>query len=343
MSKNAWSPGPDQPVGEVVRVRVAPLARDRVDRLDLVRAHLVEPLVGQRHDLVLADAGLEGLDDVLVDAVDHRRGLVSSMISSCDLICRASSMSCWASTTRQALPLHLEQERRLDDVHADRLVGEAGLLQQPLDLAYRGLHQPGRRGDRAAHAEHAGPAVSSGSQLRVQLVVPGGRAEVPEPGIGVLAGEQRVAGHLVAERAADPGLRRVADVVEVEEQERPALAGLQGRRGPAPAGSAAAGRSRPAPRSRRPCVRVLAAAPRSSVHLVRSAEPVVDLDVLGLQRRGPESAPAGRAGSRSPPRPGRCSRDACTAARSRPRPASARRARAPPRSRGRSPCAAGSG
>ena len=75
MSKNAWSPGPDQPVGEVVRVRVAALARDRVDRLDLVRAHLVQPLVGQRDDLVLPDAGLERLDDVLVDAVDHRRGL----------------------------------------------------------------------------------------------------------------------------------------------------------------------------------------------------------------------------------------------------------------------------
>ena len=76
MSKNAWSPGPDQPVGEVVRVRVAPLAGDRVDRLDLVGAHLVEPLVGQRDDLVLADAGLQHLDDVLVDAVDHRRRLV---------------------------------------------------------------------------------------------------------------------------------------------------------------------------------------------------------------------------------------------------------------------------
>ncbi len=90
---------PDQPVGEVVRVRVAPLAGDRVDRLDLVGAHLVEPLVGQRDDLVLPDAGLERLDDVLVDAVDHRRGLVEQHDLVGDLICRASSMSCWASTT----------------------------------------------------------------------------------------------------------------------------------------------------------------------------------------------------------------------------------------------------
>src|SRR6202000_797976 len=36
--------GADEAVGEVVRVRVAALARDRVHGLDLVGAHLVEPL-----------------------------------------------------------------------------------------------------------------------------------------------------------------------------------------------------------------------------------------------------------------------------------------------------------
>jgi len=56
-----------------VRVRAAALAGDRVDCLDVVAAHLVETLVGQRHDLVLARARLEGLEDVLVDAVHHRR------------------------------------------------------------------------------------------------------------------------------------------------------------------------------------------------------------------------------------------------------------------------------
>src|SRR5215470_5181703 len=63
----------DDPVGEVVRVRAAALARDRIDRLDAVRAHLVEALGGQADDLVFARAGLERLEDVLVDAVDHRR------------------------------------------------------------------------------------------------------------------------------------------------------------------------------------------------------------------------------------------------------------------------------
>ena len=45
------------------------------------------------------------------------------------------------------------------------------------------------------------------------------------------AREQRVADHLVAEGTADPRLRGVADVVEVEEQERSALAALQRRLG----------------------------------------------------------------------------------------------------------------
>src|SRR5690606_18560222 len=49
----------------------------------------------------------------------------------------------------------------------------------------------------------------------------------------VAAHQQRVADHLVAERAADPRLRRVPDVVEVEQQERPALARLERRLRPA--------------------------------------------------------------------------------------------------------------
>ena len=65
----------DQPVGEDVRVRAAPLARDRVDRLDELRAHLEQARVRERHDVALADARLQRLEDVLVDAVDHRAGL----------------------------------------------------------------------------------------------------------------------------------------------------------------------------------------------------------------------------------------------------------------------------
>src|ERR1035437_4496662 len=67
--------GTDNSVGEVVRVRVAPLTRDCVNCLDLVGTHLVESLVGERDDLVLTNTGLEGFEDVLIDTVDHCRGL----------------------------------------------------------------------------------------------------------------------------------------------------------------------------------------------------------------------------------------------------------------------------
>jgi hypothetical protein len=46
---------------------------------------------------------------------------------------------------RQALPLHLEEERRLDDVDPDRLVGDAGVGEQPPDLGDRLRHQPDGR------------------------------------------------------------------------------------------------------------------------------------------------------------------------------------------------------
>src|SRR5271165_1149419 len=61
--------------------------------------------------------------------------------------------------------------------------------------------------------------------------MPHRRAEVPQYRVPVPE-QQGVADHLVAERTADPGLRRVADVVEVEEQEGAALARLERRPGP---------------------------------------------------------------------------------------------------------------
>jgi len=226
--------GADQPVGEVVRVRVAALPGDRVDGLDLVRAHLVEPLVGERDDLILPDAGLQRLGDVLVDAVDHGGRLVEQRDLVGALDDARVEHQLLRVHDRQSLPLHLEEERRLDDVHADRHVGDAGLDEQRLDLGDGVDHQPDRRRHRAAEAEEAGPVVLLRHPLRVDLVVLDRRPEVPQDRV-LVAGEQRVADHLVAERATDPGLGRVADVVEVEEQESPALAALQRLAGPAEA------------------------------------------------------------------------------------------------------------
>src|SRR5665213_1199551 len=53
-----------------------------------------------------------------------------------------------------------------------------------------------------------------------------GGSEVPQHRLGT-TGEQRVPGHLVAERPADPGLRDIPNVVEVEEQKRATVARLK--------------------------------------------------------------------------------------------------------------------
>ncbi len=49
------------------------------------------------------------------------------MISSADLMTRASSIVLLGVDDGQALPLHLEEERGLDDVDADRQVRDAGV------------------------------------------------------------------------------------------------------------------------------------------------------------------------------------------------------------------------
>ena len=76
MSKKAWSPGPQQPVGEHVRVGVAAVARDGVDRLDLFRPHLEEQLVRAPDDLVLVHPGPQHPVDLVVDGVDEPGRLV---------------------------------------------------------------------------------------------------------------------------------------------------------------------------------------------------------------------------------------------------------------------------
>ncbi len=67
---------PQEPVGEDVRVRVATVARDRVDRLHLLGAHLEQQLVRPRDDLVLVDAGAQHPVDLVVDRVDEPGRLV---------------------------------------------------------------------------------------------------------------------------------------------------------------------------------------------------------------------------------------------------------------------------
>ena len=156
---------------------------------------------------------------------------LSSMISSGDLMTRASSMACWASRT--AMPCRCSSNRNGGSTMSmpSGSVGHPGLVSSDLISVTASRIRPDLGGDRAAEAEEPGPPVLVRQPLRVQLVMPHRRAEVPQDRVPVPE-QQRVADHLVAERAADPGLRGVADVVEVEEQEGAALARLQRRPGP---------------------------------------------------------------------------------------------------------------
>ena len=65
-----------QPVGEHVGMRVAPVAGDGVDRLHLLRAELEQQPLGLGHDVALGDAGTQELVDALVDRVDDAGGVV---------------------------------------------------------------------------------------------------------------------------------------------------------------------------------------------------------------------------------------------------------------------------
>ena len=78
---------PDQPVAEHVRMRAAAFAGDRVDRLDELRAHPEQAGVRHADDVGLAHPGLQHLEDVLIDAVDHgaRLGQQHDLVGALDL------------------------------------------------------------------------------------------------------------------------------------------------------------------------------------------------------------------------------------------------------------------
>ena len=65
--------GAQHAVGENVRVRIAALAGNRVDRFDVLRAQVVENFADQADGFVLAHAGLHGAVQLVVGGVDHHR------------------------------------------------------------------------------------------------------------------------------------------------------------------------------------------------------------------------------------------------------------------------------
>ena len=212
----------------------------------------------------------------------------------------------------------------------DRLVGQTGVVEHALDLADRVLHQPGGRRDRAAQAEHAGPAVVLGQPGRVELVVPGGRAEVPQrrarrPGSAARSGSSCRR----ARRRSRSGWCSGCCRSRRAGTRRSSLASSDCL-GPGQPVARAAGRSRPAlvvdahvPGRRR------AARASRRRHSRAPAEPVVDGDVLRRERRARTRAAcwSSRIAKSSSTRPAAHAAPAPAARSPRP-PASARRARA---------------
>ena len=174
--------------------------------------------------------GLERLEDVLVDAVAHRRRHVEQdeLVGALDHARLEHDLLAVADLDAQLL--EREEEGRLDHVDAERHARHALAGQDGLDLPRGRLEEPGLGRDRATHAHHAGQALVRRQLRRGEPVVPRRRAEVPHPGLAV-AGEEAPAGELVARPLADDGARDVADVVLVEQRAgRPAPTSASARR-----------------------------------------------------------------------------------------------------------------
>jgi hypothetical protein len=200
-------------------MRVAALAGDRVDRLHVVRAHLVEQLVRQRDDVVFAHAGFQLLVDHVVDAIDHAGRLRQKLDLVPVLDLARAQHDLLAVDDLDAFFLQRVEHRGFGIVDAHRHVGHARVLDQLRD--HLGVFaSSGRiRAGSCRACRRRRPGSDRVQPVGIALVVHGGRAEIPDIG-AVVTGQQAEAAHLVPLPFADLGGRDVADVVHVEEQER---------------------------------------------------------------------------------------------------------------------------
>ena len=151
---------------------------------------------------------------------------LSSAISSADLISRASSMICWPSTT--LMPAFCIS----NIIAGSTMSTPTGIFSTPASFSSEKISlacfaiSPNEGAIGAAQAEHAGLAVLRRQPGRIEPVMHGGGAEVPQDRLAV-ARQQRPARNLVALPFADLGRGDVADVVDVEDQQRAALGILE--------------------------------------------------------------------------------------------------------------------
>ena len=147
----------------------------------------------------------------------------------------------------------------------------------------------------AAQRRDAGARALLAEPRAVELVMPRGRAEVPQDRLVALR-QQREADELVHRPRADVGRGDVADVVHVEAEQRAQLGlGERALRARQPL-AAAAGRSRPAAPSRRPSSRTFD--PHRSTFLPTSSRAICGHALAASGRSRPRAA--ARTGSGRP-------------------------------------------
>ncbi len=209
-----------------MRVRAAPLPGDRVDRLDELRAHLEEPLVGEGDDVALADTRLEELVDVLVHPVDHRTGLGQQhdLVRALDL--PGEHHQLLAVLDVDAGGLEGEEHRGLGHVDTEGHVADTLFLEDRGDLLGCSLLEASRRGDRPLETGVAADGVLRVHPRLLEPVRLGGRAEVPDSGLPG-TGHQGIPFTLVERPVPDVGAGEVADVARLEEQHRTEIGLLQ--------------------------------------------------------------------------------------------------------------------
>ena len=227
-SKKAWSPGRSRRSLKTCGCGLQRSPGDGVDRLDLLRAELEQALHRHRHDLVLAHARAQHPVDVLVDRIHDRRRVLEQRDLVVGLVRARREHDRLRVDDLEAEALQREERLHVGQVDAERLVLETALGELRVDLARERVRHAGLARHRAAHRGDARAPARLGQPRRVELVVLGGRAEVPQHGVA-LARQQHAARALVARPLADVGARDVADVVLVEEQQRADVGGAQRR------------------------------------------------------------------------------------------------------------------
>jgi hypothetical protein len=215
-------------------VRRAALAGDGVDPLDVLGAQVVEDLADHADALVLANPRPQEAVQLLIGRVHQGAGGRQQADLVAGLDAPGLQEDLLAVDHLEAGGLEGGQHRHLDDVDAERLTGQAALLQLAADLAgdllgdaRRRVEGPAERGDAGAGAALLGLVRAALQPGVVDLVVTGRRPEVPDDRLAA-ARQQGEADELVHRPGADVGRGHVADVVEVEGEQRSQLGAPQG-------------------------------------------------------------------------------------------------------------------